>query len=117
MANTSTSAASSDDPDAGRQPPRWSDKITPAASTSSSSKLRSASRPRKSSTSNRLTNVCRPAEKQEVAREAIHLYLTDLVRAIEDREDELAIARYQLRKQLGEVAYVGLDEGAPPAWP
>lgn len=48
--------------------------------------------------------------KQEVAREAIHLYLTDQARAIEDREDELAVARYQLRKQLGDVTYVSLAE-------
>ncbi|GAB3061828.1 hypothetical protein GCM10027053_25230 [Intrasporangium mesophilum] len=44
--------------------------------------------------------------KQEVAREAIHAYLTDQVRRIEDLEDELALARYQLRRQLGEVRYV-----------
>lgn len=44
--------------------------------------------------------------KQEIAREAIHAYLTDEVRRIEDLEDELALARYQLRKQLGEVTYV-----------
>ena len=48
--------------------------------------------------------------KQEVAREAIHSYLTDQVRRIEDLEDELAIARYQLRKQLGEVTYVSQTE-------
>ncbi|MFP5347759.1 MAG: ribbon-helix-helix protein, CopG family [Actinomycetes bacterium] len=57
--------------------------------------------------------------KQEVAREAIHAYLTDQVRRIEDLEDELAIARYQLRKQLGEVTYVSQAEaraslGLPP---
>ena len=44
--------------------------------------------------------------KQEVAREAIHAYLSDQVRRLEDLEDELAVARYQLRKQLGEVTYV-----------
>jgi predicted DNA-binding protein YlxM (UPF0122 family) len=60
--------------------------------------------------------------KQEVAREAIHDYLTDKVRRIEDLEDELAIARYQLRKQLGEVTYVSRAEaraslGLPPASP
>jgi len=58
--------------------------------------------------------------KQEVAREAIHTYLTDQVRRIEDLEDELALARYQLRKQLGEVTYVTQAEarsalGLPPA--
>ncbi len=44
--------------------------------------------------------------KQEVAREAIHAYLTDEVRRLEDLEDELALSRYQLRQQLGEVTYV-----------
>lgn len=44
--------------------------------------------------------------KQEIAREAIHTYLTDDVRRIEDLEDALAIARYELRKQLGDVTYV-----------
>lgn len=44
--------------------------------------------------------------KQEVAREAIHAFLTDEVRRVEDLEDELALARYRLRKQLGEVSYV-----------
>lgn len=44
--------------------------------------------------------------KQEIAREAIHTYLTDDVRQIEDLEDSLAVARYQLRRQLGEVTYV-----------
>ncbi|MGW5237390.1 hypothetical protein ACWEOW_00490 [Monashia sp. NPDC004114] len=58
--------------------------------------------------------------KQEVAREAIHAYLTDQVRRIEDLEDELALARYQLRRQLGEVTYVTQAEarsalGLPPA--
>ncbi len=60
--------------------------------------------------------------KQEVAREAIRAYLTDQVRHIEDLEDELAVARYQLRKQLGEVTYVSQAEarstlGLPPAPP
>jgi hypothetical protein len=50
-----------------------------------------------------------------VAREAIHAYLTDQVRRLEDLEDELAIARYQLRKQLGEVTYVSQAE-ARPRW-
>jgi len=58
--------------------------------------------------------------KQEVAREAIHAYLTDQMRRVEDLEDELAVARYQLRKQLGEVTYVSQAEarsslGLPPA--
>lgn len=58
--------------------------------------------------------------KQAVAREAIHAYLTDQVRQVEDLEDELAVARYQLRKQLGEVTYVSQAEarstlGLPPA--
>jgi predicted transcriptional regulator len=47
---------------------------------------------------------------QEVAREAIHSYLTDQVRHIEDLEDELAVARYQLRQQLGAVTYVSQAE-------
>lgn len=60
--------------------------------------------------------------KQEVAREAIHVYLTDELRRIEDLEDELAIARYQLRQQLGEVTYVSQAEarsslGLPPMPP
>lgn len=60
--------------------------------------------------------------KQEVAREAIHAYLSDQVRRLEDLEDELALARYQLRKQLGEVVYVSQAEarsslGLPPAPP
>lgn len=60
--------------------------------------------------------------KQEVAREAIHAYLTDQVRRIEDLEDELAVARYRLRRQLGEVTYVSQAEarfslGLPPAPP
>ena len=60
--------------------------------------------------------------KQELAREAIHTYLTDQVRRIEDLEDELALARYQLRKQLGEVTYVTQAEarsalGLPRARP
>lgn len=48
--------------------------------------------------------------KQEIAREAIHTYLTDRVRQVEDLEDALAIARYELRKQLGEVAYTSHAE-------
>lgn len=48
--------------------------------------------------------------KQEVAREAIHAYLSDQVRRLEDLEDELALARYQLRKQLGEVVFVSRAE-------
>jgi len=60
--------------------------------------------------------------KQEVAREAIHAYLTDQVRRLEDLEDELALARYQLRQQLGEVTYVSQAEarsalGLPPSSP
>ena len=60
--------------------------------------------------------------KQEVAREAIHAYLSDQVRRLEDLEDELAVARYQLRKQLGEVTYVSQAEarstlGLPMAAP
>lgn len=48
--------------------------------------------------------------KQEIAREAIHTYLTDEVRQIEDLEDALAVARYELRKQLGEVTYTSHAE-------
>lgn len=48
--------------------------------------------------------------KQEIAREAIHAYLTDDVRQIEDLEDSLALARYQLRRQLGEVTYISQAE-------
>jgi predicted transcriptional regulator len=48
--------------------------------------------------------------KQEIAREAIHSYLTDQARRIEDLEDALAIARYELRKQLGEVTYISHTE-------
>lgn len=48
--------------------------------------------------------------KQEIAREAIHTYLTDETRRIEDLEDTLAVARYELRKQLGEVTYVSHAE-------
>ncbi|MDN5794406.1 MAG: hypothetical protein L0H79_01475 [Intrasporangium sp.] len=48
--------------------------------------------------------------KQGVAREAIRTYLSDQVRRIEDLADELAFARYQLRKQLGEVTYVSRAE-------
>ena len=64
----------------------------------------------------------RGRSKQEVAREAIHAYLTDQVRRIEDLEDELAVARYRLRRQLGEVTYVSQAEarsslGLPPAPP
>lgn len=60
--------------------------------------------------------------KQELAREAIHAYLTDQVRRLEDLEDELALARYQLRQQLGEVTYVSQAEarsalGLPPSPP
>lgn len=44
--------------------------------------------------------------KQEIAREAIHSYLSDETRRLEDLEDSLAVARYQLRKELGEVTYV-----------
>lgn len=60
--------------------------------------------------------------KQEVAREAIHAYLTDEVRRLEDLEDELGLARYQLRHQLGEVKYVTQAEarsalGLPPSSP
>ncbi len=39
--------------------------------------------------------------KQQVAREAIHVYLTDEVRRIEDLQDELAIARYQPAQAAG----------------
>lgn len=58
--------------------------------------------------------------KQEIAREAIHAYLTDGLRRVEDLEDELAIARYRLRKQLGEVTYISQENaraalGLPPA--
>jgi hypothetical protein len=60
--------------------------------------------------------------KQEVVREAVHNYLSDPVRRIEDLEDELALARYRLRKQLGEVTHVSQAEarsalGLPPAQP
>jgi predicted transcriptional regulator len=48
--------------------------------------------------------------KQEVAREAIHVFLTDEARRVEDLEDAMAIARYELRKQLGEVTYVSHEE-------
>jgi predicted transcriptional regulator len=44
--------------------------------------------------------------KQDVARTAIHAYLHDDVRRLEDLEDELALARYRLRKELGETRYV-----------
>jgi predicted transcriptional regulator len=43
--------------------------------------------------------------KQEIAREAIRAYLNDHDRRIEDLEDDLAIARYSLRRELGEVRY------------
>ncbi len=60
--------------------------------------------------------------KQEVVREAIHAYLTDEVRRLEDLQDDLALARYQLRQQLGEVSYVSQAEarsalGLPPSSP
>jgi hypothetical protein len=60
--------------------------------------------------------------KQEIARDAIHAYLTDQVRRIEDLEDGLALARCQLRKQLGEVTFVSQTEarsalGLAPASP
>ncbi|MFW6197363.1 MAG: DUF6290 family protein [Myxococcota bacterium] len=48
--------------------------------------------------------------KQEIVREAVHTYLVDQTRRIEDLEDALAIARYQLRKQLGEVTYISHSE-------
>lgn len=58
--------------------------------------------------------------KQDVAREAIRTYLTDQVLRVEDLEDELALARYRLRRELGEVSYVSQAEaraslGLPPA--
>ena len=58
--------------------------------------------------------------KQELAREAIHAYLTDEVRRLEDLQDDLALTRYQLRHQLGEVSYVSQAEarsalGLPPS--
>lgn len=43
--------------------------------------------------------------KQEIAREAIRAYLNDHERRIEDLEDDLALARYSLRRELGEVSY------------
>ena len=58
--------------------------------------------------------------KQEVAKEAIHAYLTDERRALEDSEDELAVGRYLVRQRLGEVTHIshaeararlGLDDG------
>lgn len=48
--------------------------------------------------------------KQAIAREAIHRYLTDERSLLEDLEDDLAVARYQLAKQLGEVTYVSQAE-------
>lgn len=58
--------------------------------------------------------------KQEIAREAVHAYLTDGLRRVEDLEDELAIARYRLRLQIGEVTYISQADaraalGLPPA--
>jgi predicted transcriptional regulator len=44
--------------------------------------------------------------KQAIAADAIRFYLHDEVRRLEDLEDDLALARYRLRKQLGEVRYV-----------
>lgn len=43
--------------------------------------------------------------KQEIAREAIRAYLEDHNRRIEDLEDDLALARYSLRRELGDVTY------------
>ena len=59
-----------------------------------------------------LTERARSAgrSKHELAREAIHAYLTDQVRRLGDLEDDLALARYQLRQQLGEVTYVSQAE-------
>ena len=48
--------------------------------------------------------------KQEVAREAIHRYLTDEQSLLEDLEDDLAVARFRLRERLGEVTYVSQQE-------
>jgi len=58
--------------------------------------------------------------KQDVAREAIHAYVTDEVRRLEDLEDDLALARHRLRQQLGEVTYVSQADaraalGLPPS--
>lgn len=44
--------------------------------------------------------------KQEIAREAIHSSLTNEVGRLEDLQDELAVARDQLRRLLGDVTYV-----------
>lgn len=60
--------------------------------------------------------------KQELAREAIHAYLTDEVRRLEDLEDDLALARNQLLQHLGEVSYLSSAEarsalGLPPSTP
>jgi len=48
--------------------------------------------------------------KQEIAREAIHSSLTNEVGRLEDLQDELAVARYQLRRQLGDVTYVSTTQ-------
>ncbi|MEP6650991.1 MAG: hypothetical protein ABJA74_13955 [Lapillicoccus sp.] len=48
--------------------------------------------------------------KQDVAREAIHTYLTDEARRLEDLEDELAIAQHRLRKELGDLTFVRHDD-------
>lgn len=48
--------------------------------------------------------------KQEIAREAIRAYLSDSTRRVEDLEDELAVARYELRRELGEVRLVSHAE-------
>lgn len=48
--------------------------------------------------------------KQEIAREAIHTFLTDESRRLEDLEDQLAFAHFRLRRQLGEVTYVSQSE-------
>ncbi len=44
--------------------------------------------------------------KQEIVRQAVHDYLNDEVRRLEDLEDDLALARFRLREQLGPIAYV-----------
>lgn len=44
--------------------------------------------------------------KQDVARAAIHAYLHDDLRRLEDLEDDLALARYRLRRELGETTFV-----------
>lgn len=48
--------------------------------------------------------------KQDVAKEAIHLYLTSELGRLEDAEDELAISRYLVRRQLGEVEFISQAE-------